>query len=200
MVEGCDRRDDADGLALGEDLPRLALGCQIAGENLAVIENGKLAGQRIDVIGTAAFVKGVLLGKAELEGDEVREHVLAVADEFGRAEENLLALVARESGPVGGGDGKGPCRVFGAARRHRADHLVGIGIVDGHDAVGIDLLAADPHGLGDDGTGAGGSVHGHASRTWLQASAKASKLRKLGGGLTNFRLAMIGTSCSLSPP
>ncbi len=76
MVERRDGRDDADRLALGEDLARLALRRQIAGEDLAIIENAELARQRIDVIGAAHLVERVLLRQAELQRDEIGELVL----------------------------------------------------------------------------------------------------------------------------
>ena len=76
-LNGRDRRDDADRLALGEDLPRLALRRQIAGEDLSVIEDGELAGEREDVIGAPAFIERILLRNAEFERDEIGKRVLA---------------------------------------------------------------------------------------------------------------------------
>jgi hypothetical protein len=76
MVEGRDGGDDAHGLPLGENLAGLALGREITGEDLPVIDDAKLACQRIDVIGAAHLVERVLLREAKLQRDEVRELIL----------------------------------------------------------------------------------------------------------------------------
>ena len=71
VVKGRDGGDGTHRLALGEDLARFALGREIAGEDLPVIKNGELAGQREHVIGPPGLVKRVLLADAELE----RQHI-----------------------------------------------------------------------------------------------------------------------------
>jgi len=46
VIEGRDRRDRGQRLALGEDFSGFALGREIAGENLAVIANAELTRER----------------------------------------------------------------------------------------------------------------------------------------------------------
>ena len=80
MVERRDRRDDAvSGIARGEDLALLALRRDIAGIDLAVVLDGELAGERIDVVGAARLVERVLPAQPELRRDDAGELLLARA-------------------------------------------------------------------------------------------------------------------------
>ena len=63
--------------APGVDLARFAVRCQIAGEDLPVVEDGELTRQREHIEGAPAFVERVLLGNAEFERDEIGQLVLA---------------------------------------------------------------------------------------------------------------------------
>ena len=94
MVERGDRADRPHRFALGENLPRLALGCQVAREDLPVIENGKLPGQREHVIGPPGFVQRMLLADAKLQRQPVGDFLAPLADQFGGLEQDLLAFVA----------------------------------------------------------------------------------------------------------
>jgi hypothetical protein len=134
-------------IAGGEDLARLAVRGQVAGEDLPVVLDAHLRREAEDVVGAADLVEGVGLGDAELEGDEVGNLLLPRGERLGGAEEDLLALVAGERRGVGGGDGEGLAGVLGAAGGHGADHAVGVGVAHLDDAVGVDLAAGDPHRL-----------------------------------------------------
>ena len=70
MVERRDGRDGVERLAQGEDLARLAVRGEIAGEGLAVVEQAELAGEGEDVVGAADLVERVLQAEARLERDQ----------------------------------------------------------------------------------------------------------------------------------
>ena len=89
----------------------------------------------------------MLLADAELEGQPVGDVLAALADQLGGAEQDLLTLVTGQLRLVGGCDFKGAPRMLGRAGRHRADHLVGIGIMDFDNLVGMDDFAANAHAL-----------------------------------------------------
>jgi hypothetical protein len=65
----------------------------------------------------------------------------------------LLALVTREFRLETGGDIKSPRRVFGVARRNRADDFIGKGVMHRHNPISGNFLAANAHAFGDDGAG-----------------------------------------------
>ena len=74
-----------------------------------------VAGEHEHVARAADLVERVLLGKAELQSDEVRELVLARLDQLRGAEQDLLALVAGELRLVVACDLEGLGRMFGGA-------------------------------------------------------------------------------------
>ena len=158
VVERGDRGDGAERLAGGEDLARLAVGGEVAGEDLAVVVDAELARQGVHVEGPAAFVERVGDRDAEFGGDDRGEFRLALVDDAGGVQQDLLALVAREGRGVGGGDGEGLAGVFGLARRDRADHLAGVGIADFDAVLRVDLAAGDAHRLVAHGDGRRGHV------------------------------------------
>jgi hypothetical protein len=100
MVERRDRRDRVQRLAQGEDLARLAVRGEVAGEGLAVVEQAELAGEGEDVVGAADLVERVLQAEARLQRDQARQLLLARDQQLGRLEQDLLTLVARQLGLV----------------------------------------------------------------------------------------------------
>ena len=89
----------------------------------------------------------MLFADAKFQRQPVGDVLAALADQFGSAEQDLLALVTGQLRLVGGCDFKGAPRMLGRAGRHRADHLVGIGITDFDNLVGMDDFAANAHAL-----------------------------------------------------
>src|SRR3546814_19796864 len=73
VVERGDGGDRRQRLARREYLARLAVRREIAGEDLAVVLNAKLPGEREDVVGAPNLVERVGLGNAEPEGDSSDE-------------------------------------------------------------------------------------------------------------------------------
>ena len=91
-----ERRDGGNGLhrfSFCENFPALAMWRQIAGKNLPVILNRKLAGEGEDVVRTPCLIKGMLLADAKLKRQPVSNFLAALADQLGGAMQNLLALV-----------------------------------------------------------------------------------------------------------
>jgi hypothetical protein len=120
---------------------------QVAREDLAVVLDAHLRGEREDVVGAAHLVERICLGDAELQGDEVGDLLLAGDQQLRGLEEDLLALVAGQLGRVARRGLEGFAGMGGVARRHRADHLVRVGIAHLDDAVCVDLAPGDAHGL-----------------------------------------------------
>ena len=71
MVERGDRRYGIERFARRVDPARLAVRGKIAGIDLAVIDDAHLRGQREDIVGAADLVERILLGNAELHGDQI---------------------------------------------------------------------------------------------------------------------------------
>jgi hypothetical protein len=138
---------NGQGLAFREDFSRLALRREIAGEDLAVIPNTKLARQREHVVSAADLVKRILLGDAKLQRDDIGKLVPPGDKPLRRAQEYLLSVISTELGAVARGNLEGPYRMLSLARRHRADHRVGKGITDFDNVVGIDLFPGNAHGF-----------------------------------------------------
>ncbi len=148
MVERGDRRDHAEQrLARGEDLPRLAVRRDIAGEHLAIVLDGQLCRERPDIIGTAGLVERVLPAQAGLGGDQPGEFVPAIAQELGGLLQDLLALIARELRLESPGLGEGFADMLGPCSRDQSDDAVVIGVPDLDHVVGRGQLAGDPHRL-----------------------------------------------------
>ncbi len=101
----------------------------------------------------------MLLADAKLQGQHLGDRLLALADQLGSPEKDLLALIAGQLRGVVGRDLESPRGMFRRARRHRADYLVGIGIEHFDHILGGHLLAADAHGFIDDGSGYTHLVH-----------------------------------------
>src|SRR5690606_18678697 len=104
VVERSDGRDGGQRIAQGGDAPLLAVRRQVAGEDLAVVDDAELAGEAEHVERAAHLVQRVLLRDAEFGGDQVGNLVLAAGEDLGGPDQDLLALVAGELRPVGGSD------------------------------------------------------------------------------------------------
>ena len=149
MIERRDRRNHpAERHAGGENLALLALRGDIAGIGLAVVLDGELARERIDVVGAAGFVERILPAQTRLCRDDARELLLAVAQELGGAQQDLLALIARELRLERLGLGESLAHMLGPRRRHGADDGAVIGISHLDALVGVHPLARDPHRFG----------------------------------------------------
>src|ERR1700684_1524796 len=97
MVERRDRGDGAlQRLAPGGDLAGLSMRRKIAGEDLAVVDQGLVGGEQQHIRGPADFVLRVLEAQARLERDQARESLAPRGDEGARLHENLVAVMARE--------------------------------------------------------------------------------------------------------
>src|SRR3546814_10901672 len=97
VVEGGDGGDRRQRLAGGEDLARLAVRGEVAGEDLAVVVDAHLPGQGEDVVGAAHLVERVGLGDAELQGHQVGYFLPARDQQLGgfqqdRSEEHTSEL------------------------------------------------------------------------------------------------------------
>ncbi len=147
VVEGRDRADRGQRLADREDLAGLAVGGEIAGEDLAVVVDAQLTGKGVDIEGAPDLVSAVGHGDAEFQGDKLGQLVAAQDQKIGGFQKDLLTLVAGQFGCVTGRDLEGLARVFGCARRHMADDLAGVGVVHGDGRICADHFACDPHGF-----------------------------------------------------
>ena len=145
MIERRNCRDGSDRLAFCVDLAVLAVGREIAGEDLPVIEDGELTCEREDVIGPPGLVERMLFADAELECEHVGDGLAPVADEFGRLEQDLLALEAAELRRVVRRDLEGLAGMFGIPGGNRPDHLVGVGIAHLDNVLGFDAPSSDAH-------------------------------------------------------
>src|SRR3546814_14393874 len=94
VVERGDGGDRRQRLARREYLARLAVRREIAGEDLAVVLNAKLPGEREAIVGAPNLVERVGLGNAELEGDEVGDIFPARHPQLRRIQQDHLALEA----------------------------------------------------------------------------------------------------------
>ena len=165
-------------LAQGEDLARLAVRGEVAGEGLAVVQQAELAREGEDVVGAADLVERVLQAEAGLQRDQARQLFLARDQQLGGLEQDLLALIARQLGLVVVGDLEGLGHQLRRGARHGADQPVVPGEAHFEARAGLDLLAGDaqmlvPH------VGCGSSCPWAVSQaTRLRARSKASKLRQ----------------------
>ena len=148
MVERRDRRDHAlQRLAQRVDLALLAVRRQVAGKDLAVVGQRRVAGEHEDVAGAADLVERILLADAALGGDQVGDLVGARADHLGGAMADPIALVARQP--------RLECRATENARRTSSTVALGTvptsapvyGLRDFDDALAADQLAGDAHFL-----------------------------------------------------
>ena len=180
VVERRDRADRAlQRLAQRVDLARLAVGRQVAGEHLAVVDERRVAGEREHVAGPADLVERVLLAEAALGGDEVRDRIGATPEDLGSAVGDPRALVARELRATGARHRERVAHVLHRALRHGAHEGAVPGTADFDHAIAPDALAVDAHLLAQHVTVAQARelVRSHASR-WLSARSNASKLRQ----------------------
>jgi len=146
VVERGDRADHAlQRLTQRVDLARLAVGRQVAGEHLAVVDERGVAGEREHVAGAADLVERVLLAEAALGGDEVRDRVGAAPEDLGGAIGDPRALVARELRATGARHREGVTYVFNGALRHASYQGAVPGIADLDYAIGPDPLAVYAH-------------------------------------------------------
>ena len=162
----------------GEDAPRLALGRDVAGEGLAVVQDRQLPGQGEDVIGPAHLVEGVLLADAAFGGDQIGDFLAPVVQDLGRPHQDLLALVAGEARLVVGGDLKGLAHLRLAGPRRRAHHRAGIGVQNLEDRLALDLLAGDAHGLVTRAVAVGGGAGDGVHDAFLSSLAAGARLFK----------------------
>src|SRR3954447_24318106 len=87
--------------------------------------------------------------------------------------------------------------MLGPRRRHGAAHRAVVGVEHLDDLIGLDALAGDAHRLVADRR-LGMDVH---AATLFSATSKISKLRNWRpSGSVTARFAIIGTTCSVSPP
>src|SRR3954451_21513563 len=95
MIERRNRRDHAvERIARGEDLALLALRRDVARVGLAVVLDGELSGERINIVGAPSLIERILPAQARLRRDDARELLLARGEQVGGLEQDLLALVA----------------------------------------------------------------------------------------------------------
>ena len=211
MVERRDRGDRAQQrLAQRVDLALAAVRGDVAGEDLAVVGERRVAGKGEHVAGAADLVERVLLADPALGGDEVGDLVGAAADDLGRRDRGS------DSGRAASAPGESRVR---SRTRGEPRPRVAFGTVPTSAPVyGLwtsivrsppDAFAGDPHLLAQHVAvphvlQLGHHVHGAAPAhaRWLSARSKASKLRqrrpegKAGAG----RFAISGTCCSERPP
>ena len=114
-------------------------------------------------------------------------------------QQDLLALVARELRLEGLRLGEGLAHMLRPRRRHGADHRAVVGIEHLDLLVGLDALAGDAHRLvADGGERVGLDVH---AATRVQRHVEDIEIAQLcPAGSVTARLAIIGTTCSVSPP
>src|SRR3546814_3316029 len=162
VVERGDGGDRRQRLARREYLARLAVRREIAGEDLAVVLNAKLPGEREDIVGAPNLVERVGLGNAELEGDEVGDLVPARDQQLRRIQQDLLALVAGELGLIARGDLEGLAGVRRGAGRDGADPFVGVRIAHLAADLGVAPDPRESQGFGayERGGGTGGGHQG----------------------------------------
>ncbi len=125
----------------------LAMRRQVAGENLAVIDDAELTGKMEYVEGTADFVQAVFLGNAAFRGDDVGNFFLALDQNLSGLHQDLLTLVAGQVGLVGSGLLERIGDLAGISVRHGADDRTIIR-VQNLDTIGaVDVFAGNPHGF-----------------------------------------------------
>src|SRR3954470_1921794 len=198
MIERRNRRDDAiQRKARGEDLALLALRRDVARVGLAVVLDGQLPGKRIDVIGAAGFVERILPAQTRLCRDDARKLFFARREQVGGLEQDLLALVTRELRLEGFRLRESLAHMLRPRCRDGADHRAVVRVEHLDNLIGLDALAGDAHRLVADRR-LGVDVH---AATLFSATSKISKLRNwCPSASVTSRLAIIGTTCSVSPP
>jgi hypothetical protein len=145
------------------------------GVGLAVVLDGELAGERVDVIGAARLVERILPAEAGFRRDDAGKFFLARRKQVRGLEQDLLALVARQLRLEGLRLREGFAHMLRPRRRHRTDHGAVVRVEHLDLAVGLDTLAGDAHRLvAHRGDGLGLDVH---AETLFSATSKISKLR-----------------------
>ena len=147
MIERRDGADGPQGLAGGEDLALLAVGREIAGEDLAIVLDAELCGQAEDVECAAYLVEGVLFGETGLGRDEIGDLITLRHQALGHAVQDLLALVAGELRVVTRRDLEGAAHVRRRGLGYGADHLVRVGVEDVDGLVPLEALPGDADSL-----------------------------------------------------
>ena len=116
MVERCNRRDCANRFALGKDFTFFAVMGQVAGKNLAIIVQGLMGGELINVLRALGLVNCVLVADAQFQHQPFGQIVAPFTDQHTSALQDLATLVARQGWGVVCRNLKRPFRVLA---RHR---------------------------------------------------------------------------------
>ena len=150
MVEGRDRGDQLDRVARGEDLARLAVGRDVAGEDAAVVAQ-RLHRREVEHVGTTGcLVLRLTDGEAGLAGDQRGEFVAPFRQEHGCLAQDVVAVAAGQrfvrKGQRGGDR---LLEVLRADQGGGAGERPVPGVTDFEGAAGGDRLAGDVGGKMD---------------------------------------------------
>ncbi len=152
LIQGMvERRDGGDGaeqrFSQRIDLAPLAVGGEIAGKHLGIVDQGLVGREQQHIRGASHLVIGVLEAQSRLERDQAGNLFAARGNEGPGAHENGVARVARERGAVAARDAQRPFDVLDAGLRHRAGQRTAVGVTDFDHPVAEHPLARDAQRL-----------------------------------------------------
>jgi len=146
-------------------LAPLAVRRQIAGEDLTVVGQRRIAGEHEYIAGTADLVERIFFADPALGGNQVRDFFAPAPDQLRGAITDPVAIVASQPGLEALGDGKGAPDVVDAGLGHGAHHGSGVWIHDLDYPLASDAIPGDAHffvqhASGPDVAEIGHHVHG----------------------------------------
>ncbi len=89
-LNGVIARDRAHRFARGENLARLAVGGQVAGEDLAIVLHRLRGGELIDILRALGLVNRVLVADAQFQRQPFGQILALLADQLAGALQDLL--------------------------------------------------------------------------------------------------------------